>query len=242
MSETVLLIGLAHAVPVLLVGVVSRNATAVFITAVVMAAVGLLTGSPMYIGMDILGVLIGLFLAFSLGLVKDENDNNLAFPLNEKDNIPEEKPYTESETKKSMNKSTLHEDKQKVEQKPIVPKISTKPTEVKQPGIVICSLCNGDGGVNGGCSKCDGKSTIDNVHTSIYDENGFTREGIHRATGSRFSPDGYDKDGYDKDGFDKKGFNKNGIHKKTKSRFDSRGYDIDGYNKKVLKSQGFIGI
>ena len=70
MSETVLFIGILHAIPILLVGLLSRNSNVVFITAIIMGAIGFVTGSPAYIAFDLLGVLLGIGLVELLGLTK----------------------------------------------------------------------------------------------------------------------------------------------------------------------------
>ena len=51
-----LLIALLHAVPVFVVAAVTESKSATVITAVIMGAVGALTGSPAYIALDILAV------------------------------------------------------------------------------------------------------------------------------------------------------------------------------------------
>lgn len=60
-----------------------------------------------------------------------------------------------------------------------------------------------------------------------YNKKGFNFSGIHRDTGTKYDPEGYDEAGYDSDGYDKDGYNK-------------RGYDRDGYNRKGYDSEGFF--
>jgi len=73
MSDTILFIGILHAVPVLLVGLLSRNSSAVFITAIIMGAIGFITGSPAYIAFDLMGVFLGVFVVEIFGLTKKKN-------------------------------------------------------------------------------------------------------------------------------------------------------------------------
>lgn len=90
----------------------------------------------------------------------------------------------------------------------------------------------------------------------VYDDNGFDAEGIHRDTGSRFNPDGYDIngrdaegydiDGYDADGYDLNRFDPDGIHRDTGTVFNPRGrtvqgnrYDDDGYDVDGRDSSGY---
>ena len=49
---------------------------------------------------------------------------------------------------------------------------------------------------------------------SRRDKYGFDKNGMHKATGTKFNKDGFDKDG---------------IHKVTKTKFDEDGYDKDGH-------------
>ena len=44
---------------------------------------------------------------------------------------------------------------------------------------------------------------------------GFGEDGIHRATGTEFGPDGYAKNGLDKNGFDMIGCNQKGGMRKS---------------------------
>jgi flagellar biosynthesis component FlhA len=72
MSETVLLIGVAHAIPVLIVGLVSRSETVMTITAAIMALIGMATGSPSYMAVDIGGVVLGIFLFYAFGMPREK--------------------------------------------------------------------------------------------------------------------------------------------------------------------------
>lgn len=86
---------------------------------------------------------------------------------------------------------------------------------------------------------------------SGYNRAGFNDLGIHRETGSRFAPDGYnqygfDKDGYDKLGFDSDGYNRSGYDRSGYNRegfdqlgFDRNGYDRDGYDKDGYGADGY---
>ena len=65
MSLTVFAIAAAHAVPVVLVGAISRRKGPTIITAVFVGAVGALTGSPVYMAIDIVAVVIGYLVASS---------------------------------------------------------------------------------------------------------------------------------------------------------------------------------
>ena len=85
--------------------------------------------------------------------------------------------------------------------------------------------------------------------TNGYDKDeyyldGFNDMGIHKETGTRFDPEGYDIFGYDKDGYKKNGFNFNLINKDTKDKydpdgFDAWGYDKDGYDRDGYNRKGF---
>ena len=55
---------------------------------------------------------------------------------------------------------------------------------------------------------------------SRRDKYGFDKNGMHKATGTRFNKDGFDKEGYDKEGYDKEGYDKYGYNK--------NGFDKDG--------------
>ena len=60
MTLTVILIAAAHAIPIFLVGIQYGKWLARLI-AVFMVGIGIYTGNPIYIAMDLLGVMVGLF-------------------------------------------------------------------------------------------------------------------------------------------------------------------------------------
>lgn len=64
MSLVVLFIAALHAVPVVLIAVVSGSRVAVFVTACVSAAVGVLTGNPLYIAIDLIFVAFATYLTW----------------------------------------------------------------------------------------------------------------------------------------------------------------------------------
>ena len=69
-----------------------------------------------------------------------------------------------------------------------------------------------------------------------YDDNGFDCHGIHRATGTKYDPDGYDYEGYDADGYDSSGYDSDGYDREG---YDSNGYDSDGYDRDGYNEDGF---
>lgn len=64
---------------------------------------------------------------------------------------------------------------------------------------------------------------LDAAAVDTYDARGFNRAGVHRETGSRLDPDGYDVFGYDVRGFDVQG-----VHRATHTAFDEEGFDRTG--------------
>lgn len=101
------------------------------------------------------------------------------------------------------------------------------------------------------------------LNENMEDREGFNRRGfrygrdgpIHRDTGTRYDPRGFDMDGihrrggrYDgvrvNDGYDRNGFNRNGIHRTTGTvldpeGFNDRGYDVNGYNRYGFNNRGW---
>ena len=90
----------------------------------------------------------------------------------------------------------------------------------------------------------------------FYNLRGFNKDGIHKVTGTKYNPEGYDAYGYDKDGFNevayhkdthtlydpegytRKGFNKDGIHKLTGTIYDPDGFDKLGHDKNGFRRSG----
>jgi len=99
-----------------------------------------------------------------------------------------------------------------------------------------------------------------------YDVYGFSRNGIHRDTGTEYGPDGfnrygfneegYDRSGYDENGYDRSRFDEDGWHeegwhrdthtefspnRRTRdgSRYNDSGYDADGYDSDGIDEDGF---
>lgn len=93
-----------------------------------------------------------------------------------------------------------------------------------------------------------------------YDENGFTtytQGAIHRDTGTKYNPEGFDKKGYDKEGYDKNGYNSEGydregydrngfhiygLHKETGTSYNPAGYNRYGYNSAGYDKEGYDRI
>jgi multisubunit Na+/H+ antiporter MnhC subunit len=59
------LLALAHAIPVFIVAVSTNSKPAVIGTAIIMGLIGALTGSPLYIGLDLAAVSIGAWLSLT---------------------------------------------------------------------------------------------------------------------------------------------------------------------------------
>lgn len=64
----------------------------------------------------------------------------------------------------------------------------------------------------------------------------FNRKGIHRETGTKFNPQGFDVDGYDIEGYNAEGYDRNGLNRKG---FDKRGYDKQGLNRSGYDKEGY---
>jgi hypothetical protein len=65
MTPLVLVIALAHAVPVFLVGVITKNKSALNIAAIIVGLIGIIIGKAQYAPYDLLGVGIAYFLALT---------------------------------------------------------------------------------------------------------------------------------------------------------------------------------
>lgn len=65
MSSDVLLIAAAHAIPVIRAGVYTLSGTAVGIAAIAAFLIGVVTGSPRFLGYDVLGIGVGICLALN---------------------------------------------------------------------------------------------------------------------------------------------------------------------------------
>jgi hypothetical protein len=298
MSETVLLIGAAHAIPVLIVGLVSRSETVMTITAAIMALIGMATGSPSYMAVDIGGVVLGIFLFYAFDMPREKTLH--ISPQNEKQsNFDMERFVTlnnyRNEWKPRIKECVILREKKKKSASPCLiflerfmpygghrefkiyqsgtiefewVDISFEKLEINEDIIITCeslkeellSLLKSPEIENQ--KSCVDNDTHDGYQSdmtivtpseqliiknhncpndlrlsisykklvfllseianafkplakekpkekeektydtpSLYDKNGFTREGIHRGTGSKYSPKGYDKDGYDEDGY-----------------------------------------
>lgn len=60
----------------------------------------------------------------------------------------------------------------------------------------------------------------------VDDFNIYTK--IHRVTGTKYDPEGYNFYGYNKDGYNRQGFTEDSygeIHKDTGTKYDPEGYD-----------------
>ncbi|GLI57786.1 hypothetical protein PM10SUCC1_33000 [Propionigenium maris DSM 9537] len=68
---------------------------------------------------------------------------------------------------------------------------------------------------------------------TIYDDKGFSWNGIHRETGTRFDPEGYNEEG-----FNDRGWNREGINYSTDYKYDRDGYDVNGYDRNGLDKNG----
>ncbi len=66
MSFVVLAIGAAHALPPIIGAIVSRNKRGVIAGAIVGGFVALLSGSPIYIVADLVGLAAGIWFSFSV--------------------------------------------------------------------------------------------------------------------------------------------------------------------------------
>ena len=86
---------------------------------------------------------------------------------------------------------------------------------------------------------------------TIYDPEGFDRNGLHKYTRTKYDLEGldrnglhkdtrniYDFNGFDRNGFckytrniyDPNGFDRNGLHKETKTIYYPEGFDINGFD------------
>jgi hypothetical protein len=83
-----------------------------------------------------------------------------------------------------------------------------------------------------------GSLTYNHMIKPTYDAFGFDLFGIHRDTGSQFSPDGMTVDGdrYAKNGYDINGYDKNGY---DASGYDAAGFDRDGNSANGVNIDGF---
>lgn len=67
----VLLIAIALAVPVVLSGVIFRNARVVLFAALIMGGVGIATGNPAFMLADLVGVVVGYFIGIQFAQKKE---------------------------------------------------------------------------------------------------------------------------------------------------------------------------
>ena len=74
----------------------------------------------------------------------------------------------------------------------------------------------------------------------VYDDYGFDSEGIHRETGTKYDPRGFDQSGHQEDGseFDSAGLTID-RSKYDRDGFDIQGYDRDGYDRNGFDIQGY---
>lgn len=66
MSFSVIAIGAAHALPPVIGAVVSKNKTGVIVGAAIGVGIALLSGNPIFISTDLVGVGLGTWLGLSL--------------------------------------------------------------------------------------------------------------------------------------------------------------------------------
>jgi hypothetical protein len=74
------------------------------------------------------------------------------------------------------------------------------------------------------------KNGIHGATGTKHDLHGFNKKGIHRATGTKFNKGGFDKDGYDGEGYDCDGYNGEG--------YDKKGFRRDGLDENRRDKNG----
>jgi hypothetical protein len=67
--------------------------------------------------------------------------------------------------------------------------------------------------------------------SSIFNESGFNRAGLHQDTGTQ-----YDSNGLNSLGYDENGFNVSGIHKDTGNEYNLSGFDINGFDQQEFNA------
>ena len=95
---TVIFIALLHAVPVLVVGFWKENKSAITTAAIISGLVGVFTGNPIYMVQDIIGVVIGYYVASYLFL---NNNASIKSSHYEDINFPEPEPQHDIKKKDS---------------------------------------------------------------------------------------------------------------------------------------------
>ncbi len=61
---TAMLIGIAHGLPIFLVGAISKSHLAVIVTAVIMVGIAFAIGNPAFVGTDLAWIAVGCWLGW----------------------------------------------------------------------------------------------------------------------------------------------------------------------------------
>lgn len=80
MSGTILIIGLAHGLPIVAAGVITKKRPAVVTVTIAMAVVAFTFGGIQYVAADLAGVLVGLFFGYALSDAQPQNELTLHIP------------------------------------------------------------------------------------------------------------------------------------------------------------------
>lgn len=60
-----MLIGIAHGLPIFLVGAISKNHSAVIVTTIIMIGIAFAIGNPAFVGTDLAWIAVGCWLGLS---------------------------------------------------------------------------------------------------------------------------------------------------------------------------------